>query len=153
MNEPPHLRLLFETRATTIDNEAGLASGSIDVALSSAGRRAGARARRALSTRRPRGCVLSDLQRSFRTAEIPFARPRRLSFCRAGSPVYVLQRRLRALAVFGCGGMFTYVSPIGERGVCSPSERDGQPQLPFVRRNRRAGPKDSGGSHGKCPQA
>jgi hypothetical protein len=30
MNKSPHLRLLFETHATRLDNEAGLASGSFD---------------------------------------------------------------------------------------------------------------------------
>jgi hypothetical protein len=37
MNELPIVRVLFETHATSIDNEAGLASGSFDVALSSVG--------------------------------------------------------------------------------------------------------------------
>jgi broad specificity phosphatase PhoE len=73
MNELPHLRLLFETHATSIDNEAGLASGSVDVELSSAGEEQA----RALGVRRQHEDLAvvfcSDLQRSFRTAEIAFA--------------------------------------------------------------------------------
>lgn len=65
-------RLVFETHATSLDNEAGLASGWFDVALSSTGE---AQAR-ALGARRRDDLLAvvfcSDLSRSFRTAEIAF---------------------------------------------------------------------------------
>lgn len=69
----PSLRLVFETHATSLDNEAGLASGWFDVALSATGeeqaRMLGARRRE-----EPVAAVFcSDLSRSFRTAEIAFA--------------------------------------------------------------------------------
>jgi broad specificity phosphatase PhoE len=65
--------IVFETHATSLDNEAGLASGWFDVALSETGE---AQAR-TLGERR-RGDDLaaiycSDLQRAVRTAEIAFA--------------------------------------------------------------------------------
>jgi broad specificity phosphatase PhoE len=65
--------VLFETHSTSLDNEAGLASGWYDVALS---RRGEAQAREL--GERYRTCELdviacSDLQRSFRTAEIAFS--------------------------------------------------------------------------------
>lgn len=72
MSEAPHLRVLFETHATSLDNEAGLASGFFDVALSSAGEEQA----RALGARRHRDDLAvvfcSDLQRAFRTADIAF---------------------------------------------------------------------------------
>ncbi|HZL94017.1 MAG TPA: histidine phosphatase family protein [Vicinamibacterales bacterium] len=68
----PLVRVLFETHATSIDNEAGLASGSFDVALS----RMGEEQARALGVRRQHDDLTvvfcSDLQRSFRTADIAF---------------------------------------------------------------------------------
>ena len=72
VNEPPLLRVLFETHATSIDNEAGLASGSLDVALSSVDEEQA----RALGGRRQHNDLAvvfcSDLQRAFRTADIAF---------------------------------------------------------------------------------
>jgi broad specificity phosphatase PhoE len=71
---PPHsgLTLVFETHATSLDNEAGLASGWYDVDLSAAGeqqaRSLGARRRH----ERFAAVFCSDLMRSFRTAEIAF---------------------------------------------------------------------------------
>ena len=66
------MKLLFETHATTADNEAGLASGWFDAALSTTGE---AQAR-SLGVRRRDDALLavfcSDLTRSFRTAEIAF---------------------------------------------------------------------------------
>src|SRR5215216_7803998 len=68
----PSLMLVFETHATSLDNEAGLASGWFDVALSATGEEQ-ARTPGAL-----RGddhfdvAFCSDLSRSFRTAEIAF---------------------------------------------------------------------------------
>jgi probable phosphoglycerate mutase len=69
---PRSVRLVYETHATSLDNEAGLASGWFDVALSPAGEEQA----RMLGARR-RGDRLavvfcSDLARSFRTAEIAF---------------------------------------------------------------------------------
>ena len=72
MPRDPKLTLIFETHATTVDNEAGLASGWFDVALSAAGEQQA----RMLGARRrdDRLAVVfcSDLTRSFRTAEIAF---------------------------------------------------------------------------------
>ncbi|HET9270391.1 MAG TPA: histidine phosphatase family protein [Vicinamibacterales bacterium] len=66
------MKLVFETHATSVDNEAGLASGWFDVALSATGE---AQAR-GLGARRRDDELLavfcSDLTRSFRTAEIAF---------------------------------------------------------------------------------
>jgi broad specificity phosphatase PhoE len=68
----PSLRLVFECHATSLDNEAGLASGWFDVALSTTGedqaRTLGARWR----DDHPAVVFCSDLSRSFRTAEIAF---------------------------------------------------------------------------------
>lgn len=66
------VRIIFETHATSLDNEAGLASGHYDVALSPAGEKQA----RELG-RRHRGPDLeavycSDLRRSYRTAELAF---------------------------------------------------------------------------------
>ena len=63
--------LVFETHATSLDNEAGVASGWFDAALSPAGEE---QARR-LGARRHDGIAVvfcSDLVRAFRTAEIAF---------------------------------------------------------------------------------
>ena len=65
--------LIFETHATSLDNERGLASGWFDVDLSPAGE-AEARSlgeRRRLETLAAVYC--SDLRRAWRTAEIAFA--------------------------------------------------------------------------------
>lgn len=72
MTYAPRLKLVFETHATSLDNEAGLASGWFDVALSAAGEQQA----RILGARRRDEHVsaifCSDLARSFRTAEIAF---------------------------------------------------------------------------------
>ena len=69
----PSLTLVFETHATSLDNEADLASGWFDVGLSATGEEQA----RMLGARRrddPLTVVFcSDLIRSFRTAEIAFA--------------------------------------------------------------------------------
>jgi len=66
------VRLVFETHATSLDNEAGLASGWFDVALSTTGEEQA----RALGSRRRDDQLAvvfcSDLARSFRPAEIAF---------------------------------------------------------------------------------
>jgi broad specificity phosphatase PhoE len=67
------LSVVFESHATSLDNEAGLASGWFDVALSATGED---QARMLGARRRDEhlGVVFcSDLRRSFRTAEIAFA--------------------------------------------------------------------------------
>ncbi len=72
MDRASDLVLLFETHATSLDNEAGLASGWFDVALSPSGEEQA----RALGVRRRdddlAAVFCSDLSRSFRTAEIAF---------------------------------------------------------------------------------
>src|SRR4026207_251335 len=91
MPRDPNLTLVFETHATTIDNEAGLASGWFDAALSAAG---GQQARMLGARRRDEHLAVvfcSDLTRSFRTAEIafgdrslPIVRDARLRECNYG---------------------------------------------------------------------
>jgi broad specificity phosphatase PhoE len=81
----------FETHATSLDNEAGLASGWFDVELSPRGRE---QARELGDRRRNTGIAAvycSDLRRAFDTAEIAFAgtstpivRDRRLRECNYG---------------------------------------------------------------------
>ena len=66
------MKLVFETHATSVDNEAGLASGWFDAALSAKGE---AQARSLGARRRDEELLAvfcSDLTRSFRTAEIAF---------------------------------------------------------------------------------
>ena len=85
-------RMVFETHATSLDNEAGLASGWFDVPLSVTGEEQA----RALGARRRNDDITavfcSDLMRSFRTAEIafgdrslPIARDERLRECDYGA--------------------------------------------------------------------
>ena len=65
-------RLVFESHATSLDNEVGLASGWFDVALSATGEE---QARTLGARRRDDHLAVvfcSDLSRSFRTAEIAF---------------------------------------------------------------------------------
>ena len=81
--------LIFETHSTSVDNEAGLASGWYDCSLSVAGE---TQARELGERYGEIGIVLcSDLQRSYRTAELGFAgrdvkivRDRRLRECDYG---------------------------------------------------------------------
>lgn len=66
------MRLVFESHATSLDNEVGLASGWFDVALSATGEE---QARTLGARRRDDHLAVvfcSDLSRSFRTAEIAF---------------------------------------------------------------------------------
>jgi broad specificity phosphatase PhoE len=69
----PELVVLFETHATSLDNEAGLASGWFDSPLSSTGEEQA----RALGARHRdddlAAVFCSDLSRSFRTAEMAFS--------------------------------------------------------------------------------
>jgi broad specificity phosphatase PhoE len=94
----------FETHATSLDNEAGLASGWFDVALSVTGE---AQARRLGERRRDDDLAVvfcSDLTRAFRTAEIafgdralPIVRDPRLRECDYGTftrhPMSEIERR------------------------------------------------------------
>lgn len=84
------MRLVFETHATSLDNEAGLASGHYDVDLSPLGETQ-ARELGARHAADPPGIVIaSDLTRAWRTAEIafgasvPIERDRRLRECDYG---------------------------------------------------------------------
>jgi 2,3-bisphosphoglycerate-dependent phosphoglycerate mutase len=66
------IRIIFETHSTSVDNEAGLASGWFDAELSPKGME---QARALGERRRDEGVVAvhcSDLCRSYRTAEIAF---------------------------------------------------------------------------------
>jgi broad specificity phosphatase PhoE len=68
----PSVRLVLESHATSLDNEAGLASGWFDVALSATGEE---QARTLGARRRDDQLAVvfcSDLSRSFRTAKIAF---------------------------------------------------------------------------------
>lgn len=72
MPRDPSQRLVFETHATSLDNETRLASGWFDVALSPTGEE---QARMLGARRRDDHLAVvfcSDLSRSFRTAEIAF---------------------------------------------------------------------------------
>lgn len=72
MASDAHLVVVFETHATSLDNEAGRASGWFDVALSATGEEQA----RVLGARRGAddlaAVFCSDLTRAFRTAEIAF---------------------------------------------------------------------------------
>lgn len=85
------VRIWFETHATTVDNEAGVASGERDVALSARGIQEAEELGRRNRGRSIAVVFCSDLQRSWRTAEIAFAggtvpivRDGRLRECRYG---------------------------------------------------------------------
>jgi 2,3-bisphosphoglycerate-dependent phosphoglycerate mutase len=72
MDSDSDVVFLFETHATSLDNETGLASGWFDAPLSAKGERQA----RALGERRREddlaAVFCSDLTRAFRTAEIAF---------------------------------------------------------------------------------
>lgn len=101
--------IVFESHATSLDNEAGVASGWLDVALSPTGEKQA----RLLGERRRHDelatVFCSDLSRAFRTAEIafgdlalPIVRDARLRECDYGAftgrPVFEIEER-RALHV------------------------------------------------------
>ncbi len=65
-------RLVFETHATSYDNEAALASGHYDVDLSPIGEQQAAALGVRYALDLPSLVVASDLRRSWRTAEIAF---------------------------------------------------------------------------------
>jgi broad specificity phosphatase PhoE len=95
MPRDPSLRLVYETHATSLDNEEGLASGWFDAALSPTGVE---QARMLGARRREDHLALvfsSDLSRSFRTAEIafgdrslPIIRDARLRECDYGATAF-----------------------------------------------------------------
>jgi broad specificity phosphatase PhoE len=110
------LVVVFETHATSLDNEAGLASGWFDVALSSTGEE---QARQLGVRRRDDEFVAvfcSDLVRAFRTAEIafgdralPFIRDARLRECDYGAltrhaAIEIEERRAQHVATPFPGG-------------------------------------------------
>lgn len=114
--------IVFEAHATSLDNEAGLASGWFDVDLSATGY---AQARTLGERRRHDDLAIvfcSDLKRSFRTAEIAFAdraltivRDPRLRECDYGSwtrqptPEIDKRRREHASAPFPGGESYAQV--------------------------------------------
>lgn len=101
-------RLVFETHATSYDNEAGLASGHYDVDLSPIGEQQAAVLGLRYAADLPSLVVASDLRRSWRTAEIAFGtrvpvmRDARLRECGYGTlarrPTREIDRR-RAAAI------------------------------------------------------
>lgn len=84
-------RLVFETHATSLDNEAGLASGHYDVDLSATGERQAADMGRRYAADPPALVLTSDLRRAWRTAalafgdRVPLLTDRRLRECDYGS--------------------------------------------------------------------
>ena len=86
------LSLYFETHSTSLDNEAGLASGWYDVDLSAQGEAQAHELGERYRSRALEVVFCSDLRRSYRTAEIAFAhrtvsivRDARLRECNYGS--------------------------------------------------------------------
>ena len=65
-------RVLFESHATSLDNEAALASGHFDVALSAAGEQQARELGERYRGREIDAVFWSDLQRSYRTADLAF---------------------------------------------------------------------------------
>ena len=114
--------LVFETHATSVDNEAGLASGHFDVDLSAAGERQAADMGRRYASNLPSLVVTSDSRRAWRTAEIAFGdrvrcvRDARLRECDYGdltrAPVADIDARRRdAITVpFPGGESYTQVT-------------------------------------------
>jgi len=66
--------IFFESHATTVDNEAGLASGWVDCELSALGIKQAKEMGERYQNMNFDAVFCSDLQRSYRTAEIAFAR-------------------------------------------------------------------------------
>jgi 2,3-bisphosphoglycerate-dependent phosphoglycerate mutase len=95
-------RLVFETHATSLDNEAGLASGHFDVELSPRGEKQAAALGARYADDPPSTVLTSDLQRAWRTAElafgtrVPIVRDARLRECHYGRLTRVTTRELDA---------------------------------------------------------
>jgi broad specificity phosphatase PhoE len=66
------IALVFETHSTSVDNEAGLASGQFDAGLSGLGEKQAVQLGARYRTEHFDAIFCSDLQRSYRTAEIAF---------------------------------------------------------------------------------
>ena len=66
------MTLIFETHATSVDNEAGIASGHYDAPLSARGELQAAELGERYADRHLDAIFCSDLQRAYRTAEIAF---------------------------------------------------------------------------------
>src|SRR5574338_203548 len=86
------MRLIFETHATSLDNEAGLASGWFDVDLSSLGERQARELGQRRREDRVEAVYSSDLTRAARTAStafggrgVPINREAQLRECDYGS--------------------------------------------------------------------
>ena len=65
-------RLVFETHATSLDNEAGLASGHADIELSPLGEKQAIALGQRYTADPPARVLTSDLRRAWRTAELAF---------------------------------------------------------------------------------
>jgi len=109
------VRLIFETHATSLDNEAGLASGHFDVDLGPRGEQQAGELGRRYDPPALARVACSDLRRSWRTAEVAFGakaaihRDARLRECDYGrltrAPALDVEaRRLRHVAVPFPGG-------------------------------------------------
>ncbi|MEW6320396.1 MAG: histidine phosphatase family protein [Acidobacteriota bacterium] len=87
---PDARRLVFETHATSLDNEAGVASGHFDVDLSPAGEAQAVALGERYRADPPALVAASDLRRAWRTAElafgssVPIVRDARLRECDYG---------------------------------------------------------------------
>lgn len=86
------ITVLFESHATSLDNEAALASGHFDVALSPTGEQQARELGERYRAREIDAVFCSDLRRSYRTAELafhgrqlPIARDARLRECDYGA--------------------------------------------------------------------
>ena len=102
-NDVLGVRIIFETHATSSDNEAGLASGHFDVALSEKGKQQAEELGKRYADEHPDAIFCSDLQRSYKTAEIafrdqdiPVIRDSRLRECDYGDFYRVAREKVHA---------------------------------------------------------
>jgi 2,3-bisphosphoglycerate-dependent phosphoglycerate mutase len=100
---PQARRLVFETHASSYDNEAGLASGHHEVGLSPLGEQQAAALGARYAADLPALVVTSDLSRAWRTAEIAFGprvaivRDARLRECDYGTLTRSASREIERL--------------------------------------------------------